>query len=188
MGGLSAIRPSREGHERRNQDRAAGLKIKSRRGTATRRPVARVPAEAARKQPMFASRVSIALWRDRGAPGCDVGVAGAEALDADAARYRAALISYMDIESNEQRRMPLPTVASGGMSLGIRKPNGSPSPLKRAIAEEARGATDRSVTRAFRDGLLRSRWMLGTLELGETGRRCGNRRRSGGEVFRLRRR
>ena len=71
--------------------------------------------------------VSIALWRARGAPGCDVGVAGAEALDADAARYRAALISYIDIESNEQRRMPLPTVASGGMSLGNRKPNGSSS-------------------------------------------------------------
>ena len=34
-----------------------------------------------------------------------------------------------DGRTDEDGRMPLPTVASGGTSLGIRKPNNSTSPL-----------------------------------------------------------
>ena len=35
--------------------------------------------------------------------------------------------------------MPLPTVASGGMSLGIRKPNNSPSPLNGRLQKKRGG-------------------------------------------------
>ena len=45
--------------------------------------MARVLAEAARKQPMFAQASYLALWRDRGDMGRDQGVACAGDLDAE---------------------------------------------------------------------------------------------------------
>ena len=42
--------------------------------------MARVLAEPATKQPMFAEASKRAVWRDRGEPGGEVGVAGAAKL------------------------------------------------------------------------------------------------------------
>ena len=138
-GALSAIRPSREAHEQR-QIRASSTQVSK--PLRTRRKCAPWRARVGRTGDK-ATHVCLSVCISPcgatvGAPGGDVGVAGA----AEVIRQAQTLL-YRKLSINNERSFR--QLRAAGMSLGIRKPAGSACPARQTAYWRRRaGVVERS--------------------------------------------